>query len=557
MIFLTEQDIIERIKNPKNRELVKRGKELLKSHQLHVHGVGVDDFLSKVENYENDAQLINRKKTTKPATVPIFGKELSTFNKVFSAQGFSRYYDISNESIGLENDFKNYLKNIGEGLSMSEIMEEIWLDKVNYDPNGVFMVELPEEPTAKPEPYVTFRSICDIHDIDYEGKEIEYIIFVESKLDNDGQYFEYRIIDNNYDYIAIERDNKIEIQKDKTLKNIWGYVPATFISNQRDSCSKAKTSFIWRAIGIADEYLTDSSLHSVLKKLHFYPIFWMRERGCKDCSGEGNRTIDGELFPCTSCKGSGYSLKKDVSDGVIIPQLTEAGQQDSLPVAGYVQPDISTLAEQRAEMDWLKSFIHCGIWADEENYQTQNSSEKTATGEIMDVQTIHDKLLMVTKCAEGVELFLTNCIGQARYGSAYNGASINYGRRYFVRSAFEIEQMYEAAKKAELPNSILSAYREELLYVKFGNDQVQLNRQLKLMELEPLPDYTLQQLKDIEADKSDIFMKIYFVDYIERYEREVKPIAMASIEEIRLKLEQYNSEKINKQPQQVAQIQAA
>jgi hypothetical protein len=553
-VILSQSEIIERIKSPENGEAVKRAKEIFISHQLHVKGVGVDEFLVKVDNYENEAQLNNRRRTTKPMTVPIFGKELSTYDKAFSAQGFSRYYDIGGENQSLEKDFKSYLNSdLGEGRSLKEWMQDIWKEKVNYDPSGVFMIELPSEMDSRPNPYVVYRSITDIHDIEADGKKVEYVIFVDFKTDKDGEYYEYRIIDDAFDYIAIQRDGNIKIQEDKTLPNKWGYVPCVQLSTQLDSVSEAKTSYIWRAIGVADEYLTDSSIHSVLKKLHGYPIFWMRERGCRTCNGEGkvNGTIAGELIACGSCNGSGMSLKKDVSDGIVIPQLTEAGQVDSLPVAGYEQPDLATLAEQRVELDWLKNTIHLAIWSDDEIVSGEATTNGTATGRMLDVQAIYDKLNVFSSNAEQVEKFLTDAIGEIRYGSVYNYAIINYGRRYFVRSAYEIEELYQKAKTAELPNSILSAYREELAYIKFGNDPIQLSRQLKLMELEPFLDYSVKQVKEIGVSQGDIYSKLYFNDYITRYEQEQKPITFSTIEEIKKKLEEYNNEKVAQQPTQV------
>lgn len=551
-MILDQNKIVELIKEPKNSGTIARAKALLKSHQLHVQGVGMEDFLYKIQDYENDAQLANRKKTTKPTTVPIFGKELSTFEKIFSAQGFSKYYDVSDQ-----NDFKNYLNDIGEGRSISEWMEQIWLEKVNYDSSGVFLLELPEEIKGKPEPYVTFRSICDFHDFGCNGKKIEYLILVEAKKDKEGDYFEYRVIDDAFDYIVISRNGNIKIQQELTLPNQWGYVPAIFVSNQTDSISAARTSYIWRAIGIADEYLTDSSIHSILKKLHGYPIFWTRERGCKKCNGSGkvNYDIPGSPSTCMDCGGSGFNLKKDVSDGIVIPQLTDPNQQDSLPVAGYVAPEIATLAEQRTELDWLKVFIHLGVWSNEEIESKQ--TDGTATGRMLDVQATYDKLNLFSKNAEQVELFITNGLGKIRYGDSYKGSSINYGRRYFVRSAYEIEEMYQNAKKAELPNAILSAYREELVYVKFANDPMQLSRQVKLMELEPFTDYTIEQLKSMEVAKEDLFMKVYFNDYILRYEREVKPIVFSEIEEIKIKLMEYNAEKIKQKEATQEPIQIA
>jgi len=46
-----------------------------------------------------------------------------------------------------------------------------------------------------------------------------------------------------------------------------------------------------------------------------------------------------------------------------------------------------------------------------------------------------------------------------------------------------------------------------------------------------------------EEDKT---LKLYFTDFIERYEQEVKPLSFATIEEVNLKLQEYVKEKMPK-----------
>src|SRR3990172_2470746 len=339
-MVLTAEQISGAIKNPANAALLTRAKELYVSHKLHVKGVGVDAFLARIETYENEAQHTLRKKLAKPATVPIFSKELNIFTKVFSAQGTSRYYDIGGEDSDLGKDFQHYLSgNIGDGYNMRQWMRNVWLDKLNYDMSGLMMMEIPTDEklkeTRRPEPYVTFRSVMDIHDMVINGNRVEYVIFVRTLKSKEGEYREFRVIDDAFDYIVIEKDGVIKIVDELTLNNFWGYVPAIVVSNQHDCISKAKTSYIWQAIGMADEYLTDASIHSILKKLHGFPFFWMRERGCKKCMGDGYIILEDKKVQCSTCNGSGNFTKRDVSDVTVIPQLQSKHQPDALPVAGY------------------------------------------------------------------------------------------------------------------------------------------------------------------------------------------------------------------------------
>jgi len=208
-----------------------------------------------------------------------------------------------------------------------------------------------------------------------------------------------------------------------------------------------------------------------------------------------------------------------------------------------VQPDIASLENQNTEADRLAKVIHMGIWADPERQITQSNSE-TATGRMLDVQSIYAKLLLVSENAEEVERFLTNAIGQIRYGNDYKGAIINYGKKYFIRSADEVEMLYQTAKKSGMATHILDAYIEELIYLKFGNDPVELQRQLMLNSLEPFIHLSPKEVKELEISQQDFLMKVYFTDYIEKYEQEVKPVVMSTQEEIQIKLNEYNTEKM-------------
>jgi hypothetical protein len=249
-----------------------------------------------------------------------------------------------------------------------------------------------------------------------------------------------------------------------------------------------------------------------------------------------------QTMNCGSCNGSGYSLKSDVSDVVIIPTPTQ-GEPDVLPVAGYVQPDIATLAEQRVEADWIRVQISKAIWTSDDSIST-GSSDKTATGVVHDVQSIHDKLNVVSENGEEVERFLTNALAEIRYGSDFINASINYGRRYFVRTADETERLYEAARTANLPTHLLDAYIEELIYVKFGNDPMELERQLRLNQIEPFIHLSAKEVKDLGVSQSDLFFKIYFNDYVEQYEREGNSIVLSSANDILAKIKTYNAAKV-------------
>ena len=555
-MILSSAEILSLVEKPKNKHLLDRAREIFASHRLHLKGEGLQEFLYKIEGYDNEEQYLLRKKLAKATTVPIYAKETDLMNKVFSAQGFSRYYQFNNSrQEKLVADFSSYLStDIGDGLTIKQWMRDIWLDRVNYDSTGVAMIELPEQQTtALPEPYVVFKSVLDIHDITLLGNKVEYIIIKkEIVTEKDGKYYTYRVVDDLFDYIVTAKDGVYKIDESKTLSNPWGYVPAKVISTQRDSKSKARTSYIWKSIDVADEYLIDSSIHSITKKIHGFPRYWERARGCKTCKGNGTHT---ELGPdritpitrtCGTCGGSGSATKSDVSDKIVVPTLTQNGQPDNVPVGGYIQIDNDTPHSQIEFMDRMERAIHKGVWANKFDEKMFTEAE-TATGIMVDVQAVFDKLSLMSENAQEVELFIVNGLAEIRYGADFLGAVINYGKKYFVRSADEIEKLYGLAKKNGLPTTILDAYIEELIYVRFGNDSMELDRQLKLKEIEPFVHLSVIEMNAMENIlPRDKIMKIYLTDFVSQYEDEVGPISFSNIEEIEAKLIEYANEKMLK-----------
>ena len=93
-MILSQTQLLALVEKPKNKPLLDRAREIYVSHRLHLKGEGLQEFLAKIEGYENEDQHTLRKKLANPATVPVYAKETDLMNKVFSAQGFSRYFQF-------------------------------------------------------------------------------------------------------------------------------------------------------------------------------------------------------------------------------------------------------------------------------------------------------------------------------------------------------------------------------------------------------------------------------------------------------------------------------
>lgn len=584
-MILTDDQIKELIKHPAHKDIIERGCELYRQHIRHVKGVGVEDFFvsNAIKGYENEEEKLLRHKISRATTVPILNSALGTFDKAYSASGYSRYFDFAQEDKDKtqSKDLQAYLNaDIGDGMSMSDWMQTTWGDKIHYDFNGVFMVELPEidEDEAmgkRNKPYVIFKSIHDIHDYDADGMMIEYIIlkaeveheegYTKKHEDNSVQYF--RVIDASRDVmVRVEKGvgsegganyediHILDTPEYPIITNTWGYVPAIVASGQRDAITEAHQSFIWQAIGTADDYLLDSSIASISKKKHGFPQKWSYAVPCKQCDSAGKFPIYGEYAngersitgyrKCNDCNGMG-SIYSSPSMCVIKP-MPDANNPDIGEPFGYVAPDISSMDFQIKEMERLKQTIHEAIWSVIDATNSAFTPEKTATASVFDVSAKQTKLNRFSSNGETVEQFLTDCIGRAIYGENFKGSIVHWGRKYYILTENELERMFREAKTSGVNATILKSYMEELIYVRYSTDPIELSRQIKLFEVEPFAHMTTKEVQDLQyCAISDKYLKTYFNDYVEEISR-VKPelIPLGTTEDLIKELNALNTLKM-------------
>jgi hypothetical protein len=530
-MILQDEEIKKYIRQPFNHELIEHGRKIYRQHIRHVKGIGVDDFLveKKMEAFERDAQLELRKRFAKPSTLPIYSKELATFYKALESPGTSRYYNAGSP----ESDkvFKQYLESdIGGGMNMRKWMSDMWCDRVNFDPMGVFLIDNPKDRNA---PYVVYKSINHVVDMQFTGNKIEYLITKEhDRISDTGVKKVYRYMDDAR-FVMVVVDGETVTFEDPIINNI-GYVPAMMLSTLHDVAG-GRTTYIWESIGLGDTHLVDSSVHEITKHRHGFPKEWQLEQACRKCHGVkkvSSGAIDDKGFAikidCSVCNATGMARSYDVSDIIVKPPASKE-YGDVGEVGGFITPDIESVKHQLIELDRTEQWIHMAIWSEGEvlTETSTNDTTKTATEVSLNSQAFYPKLNKFSNNAEAVEKFLTDTIGHFLYAS-YNQSVINYGRKYFLRSEYQAEQDYNNAKKAGLSEEMLDSYLEELIYVKFGSDPVELKRQLTIKEVAPFVHMTVQQVKEAGASQADYMMKLYFSDYLKVLEEKDQSLLLTT-----------------------------
>lgn len=533
----TDEQIIELIKKPLSDEFLKEAKAGYRAHNRHVTGKGANEFLEETDiaGYETVEAKKLRVSLNRPRTVPVIGEDIEVFDKAFSASGYVCYHDFGGNK-DKEKDFVNYLKQpIADGYTLRQWMADVWGKKIHYDYMGVAMVELPEQAKEIPEPYVIFKSINCIKDIGVEAGEITYLLYQmreEKQIVNgkEKKVEHYRYIDAERDVIIIKVDEKYSIPIEgvnSPKPNTLGYVPGVFLSNLRDG--EKRESYIYKALPHLDDLLLDSSIHAVSKKLFGFPHRWMYDQACSTCGGEGRLNKRREYAPngkdfetvgdnCTDCKGTGksYTMRPDKA---IIKPMPDANNPDISEPAGFVTPPIETLDNQVQEMERLQRLVHRAVWQHETIEGEKSSGNETATGRMLNVSSYQSKLNRFSDNGEYVERKLIEMIGKLRYNTAYKGSVVNWGRRYYILNENQLELNYKAAKDAGMSAAVLKSILESVIYSKYSNDPLELRKQLRLLQTEPMPHLTAAEVQALTSVTiNDKYLKAYFNDYVQQIE---------------------------------------
>lgn len=493
-MILTKEQAQQRFEkpDPKLGELKKQHKKFL----MHVHGNNLSDYLKKISGLENKQQIDLRQKYAR-SNKDLFSNILRPTDKVFSAKGGNKEYNISGDN-NLK-VFRETLSEITEGMSLSKWLQNYFLDKYAVDPNGVFLIE-----NANSQAYPTYKAITSIRDYKASGQRLEYIIFEpEKRKINDQEHDFIRVYDDKEDKLYKIEGEKWVRQPKETFPNHWGYVPGIVISDLVDTVTGYKRSSIEEQIDLADEYLRDASVKTIYKFAHGFPLFWMYLQQCPHCKGEGE--INAKT--CNYCNGTGYSLKKDVSD--IIGIKPPEGPDDvtiTPDVAGYVTPPSENLEQMTNELKLLRDMMYFSHWGT----VIQRGENETATGRFIDAMPVNDRLNQYADSIEDVEQKLTDIIGQFYFPNSYQSASINYGRRYIIETPDQLYDKYIKGREQGAHVVVQNYMVDQYFQAQFANDNFSLTIHRKLYDLDPFPNLNIT---DVPVNNLDYYKKLYLHEW--------------------------------------------
>ena len=498
-MILTRAEILEILKENPHKEDVKIAQEAQKKLSVHVFGIGMDEYLEKINSFENPDQYKIRKKYAR-SNKDIIERVARPIDKIYSATGGSVFYDLPEKQ---NQEFRNRLRNIENGLTLRKWIEQYWKQAYLSDPMGLIFMEVDENGDA----YPTYKGSNEIFTYQLNGRYLDYVVFnVEYKNEEKKEAKHFRVVDDSYDYLVEKDGEDIRIITEETFPNHFEKVPAILNSDIPVLGTDYFESPLNKAIEIADEYLREGSVKSVYKLLHGFPKAWEYQSQCTNCEGTGN--VGGET--CPVCKGTRVKPMRDVAEVRLIPIPEGTDVKIAPEIGGYITPPIEAWDKMTDELEQMESLIFKTIWGTRQKEEAEND---TATGRFIDTQPINDRLSKFSEASELIEKFITDNLGYFYYGNNYKGSSVHYGRRFQIESPDVIWLKYENARKNGAPDTMLDDLLMDYVQSKYENNSLELQKQTKLLEIEPFPHLTAIQVKGLAISPIDYVRKAYFTEF--------------------------------------------
>ena len=498
-MVLSEIEVIDLCKYKEPDEWIKEARKESHLLKMHYYGEGLSNYLTKIQGLENDAQINLRRKYA-ISNESIISSLLRAVDNAWSAKGGMININASDT---VKEDLKEKIKESNNGQSLKYYLRHQWFDRFLTDPNGLLCLDSDMDGTlARP----VYKSIDDICKMKVKGTKPCYVVYEPHKIEQYAgrtECYRWVVDDANYYLVKGESDN---CQIVEIRPNPFGVVPSIQNSPILNTLTRIKNSPIHKQLMLLDSYLIDNSVNNIYKKLHGFPVFWFYTGKCESCKGSGE--IKGKT--CSSCNGTGQSMKRDVSDGIPLKTPVDSDSPTIAPnIAGYIQPALETWQEQRVEIKEMFDRIYFSHWGT----TIEKADNETATGRFIDAQPVANRLHQYSDIFEDVHKSLMELYTRFYYPNTQIDVTVSYGRRYLVETPDQIWKKYRESRKEGADNSSLDLLLSQFYESEFQTDEMMRDYHLKLIKVDPLVHFKVDEVLKMDINASLKNMKTYFQDW--------------------------------------------
>jgi hypothetical protein len=539
-VILTDEQILEICLKPFNSACLLSGAENQNNHKVHITGEGYKERIKQIIGYENSQDYTHKKELSKPVTKHIYKAIIDELSRWQNTDSTVKTYDIPSKP--KQKKFENVLDNCWKGESITDFINGFFNQALYTEFNGFILIDKPaliiEDgityeivngykyiSDGDPKPYIIFKALSDVYDYKITGNKVEYVIF-KRKLTTGKEQLRY--LDDVRDLLINNINGQWVIDQESIIKLEYG-IPVCIVStkNKTNLNDEVKTSYIEQTLQLADTYLTLYAEHVMTSVRHAHPILYILGQTCDYVDSEGRECDGGTLgmntngkeIKCPRCNGTGKKGPRDSGDVYLLPNVDADGKPYSVAsVGGLIESPVSTITDQRTELDWLEKKIYLSALG-QKDFSELNL--KTATEVIVGYKGEENIINIIIKNIEYVETFITNMMGKMYLGEGYKSCYIHIGRRLNLRDENVINNEIKSAKDIGASISYINQLYREMIVSKYQNSPEALERALLLFEIEPFPELTTEEvLKTSYINNGLKWLKINFNEAIKRFEIE-------------------------------------
>ena len=490
----------------------------------------LDDFLAFVENLiPHDKFKIFKSLFRFPvATNDILDVCFAKLSRIF--EGRDPVYDYQFRTTEQSDDWEWYRKEV---LGEPSVWQTRGWEFFKTEINSVLIVDMPQEQQAGdryPRPYFYWLPIGKVesYETDRQGR-IEWIAFRQKgdllAVIDDERYRIFRYKDSVVGELEVENTHDL------------GYCPARFFWNESVNLQNpdVKASPVTKELGKLDWWLFFNTSKNHLDLYGSYPVYYGYEQNCDyhndntgdycdggylyDVKGVQKLDLNGLPVPCPKC---GEHRITGAGSFVEVPVPVE-GQPDlgGHPV-GMLTVDRSSLDYNVDEVDRLRTEIITSIVGTNEEITTRDAlNEQQIRANFESQSTVLNR---IKKGFEEAQQWVDETVCRLRYGNLFLSCSISYGTEFYLSTVDDLRDRYKKAKEAGASEAELDALQQKIIETEYRNNPTLRQRMIVLADLEPYRHMSrdeVMQLRDkgIVTDE-ELMIKLNFVDYVRRFERE-------------------------------------
>lgn len=535
-MVLSSSQIKERIQNPLNKtsiQIALQNEDRVRFHtkpaiKAEFASSYYNTFLKWVSSILPEDQFARFKSLL---TFPLVTNEVcdaifSELNKVFKS-GNKRI-----ESTFVRSEYAIEFNSFLDSVKFDEKFELLSKELMRNYINSIIVVDLPEEESLNNKPYfydVQISAVIDI-EVDSDGK-ILLIIF----NDTSGKIIS---IDTEKYCVFIKQENEVSKETEIVFQSEsfheLTFTPACFFwSSYLEKDNKAlKQSPINKSLGSFDWFLFFVTARKYLELYASYPITSVLINECDYKNEQGNTceggktkfittTINGSekiqtdtYIDCPECKNNKL-IGPGSMIGVSVPSKDEPNLLEAVKRLPAERESLDYNQEEEERKKNLLILYNTGI-KDSELKQAQNETQIIRGFESS--QTILEHIaLNIGKTHH----FILDTFAKLMYKEYHVSTVVNYGDEFYEISEDSIKEEFTKTQDANLPEYEKDNIKKSYYNQKYKNDPRMISRMKILSDLEPFPNLSIEQVKNIYSENIDanIFsLKINFAKFVSIFE---------------------------------------